>query len=128
MFVVPSLDEGPCGDNLSDQASKLVKVNDTTEVLSLDEARAMTRRELPGFFIGRRREQRQFRQDVSDMRVGFVRRVLTPWLGLVVIYSEHERLRVDAGLTISALHTATSAGRKKSPFVVVQLVMFRPRA
>ena len=47
-------------------------------------------------------------QDVPVMRVGFVRRVLTPCLGPVVIYSQHQRLRVDAGLTVSA---ATLKGR-----------------
>ena len=36
------------------------------------------------------------RQDVSVTRVGLVRRVLTPWLKLVVIYSGHQHPRVDA--------------------------------
>ena len=36
-IAVPSLDEGSCDDDLPDQAPKLVKFINRTEVLSLDE-------------------------------------------------------------------------------------------
>ena len=93
-IAVPSLDEGSCDGDPPDQAPKLVKFVNTAVGPPLDkgwcddEARTprCLRRTKAGVLKWYNLWVGPSRQGVSVTRVGFVRRVLTPWLGPVVIY------------------------------------------